>query len=90
MLYSCTPPICQQWASKGKSNITGNLFIDCLWYCVTSQAMLDVVADAGLLATSLQVISLMQMVLQARWNYDNSLLTLPHLQPFHLARLRRP
>jgi activating signal cointegrator complex subunit 3 len=54
------------------------------------QAILDVSADAGWLATTLQVINLMQMLLQARWHYDNTLLTLPHLQPHHLSRLRRP
>jgi len=58
--------------------------------CVMLQAMLDVSADAGLLATSLQVINVMQMVMQARWNHDNFILMLPHLQSFHLARLRRP
>jgi len=58
--------------------------------CVLLQAMLDVSADAGLLATSLQVINVMQMVMQARWHHDNSVLILPHLQPFHLARLQRP
>jgi len=52
--------------------------------------MLDVAADGGLLATSLQVITVMQMVMQARWNHDNPILTLPHLQPYHLARLWRP
>jgi len=57
---------------------------------VVLQAMLDVAADAGLLATSLQVISMMQMLIQARWNHENSILILPHLQPFHLARLQRP
>jgi len=57
---------------------------------VTLQAMLDVSADAGLLASSLQVISLMQMVMQARWHHENSILMLPHLLPFHLARLHRP
>ena len=54
------------------------------------QAMLDVSADAGLLATSLQVINVMQMVLQARWHQDNSVLMLPHLQSFHLSRLHHP
>jgi len=54
------------------------------------QAMLDVSADAGLLPTSLQVITVMQMVMQARWNDDNSILMLPHLQSFHLSRLLRP
>lgn len=58
--------------------------------CVMLQAMLDVSADAGLLATSLLVINVMQMVMQARWNHDNSILMLPHLQSFHLARLQRP
>jgi len=52
--------------------------------------MLDVTADAGLLATSLQVISIMQMVMQARWSYENSILMLPHLKSYHLAQLRRP
>jgi len=62
------------------------------WFCscLLLQAMLDVAADAGLLATSLQVISVMQMVMQARWNHENSILILPHLQSFHLSRLRRP
>lgn len=59
-------------------------------YCLTLQAMLDVAADGGLLATSLQVIILMQMVMQARWNHDSSVLTLPHLQAYHLDRLRHP
>ena len=58
--------------------------------CDLLQAMLDVTADAGLLATSLQVISIMQMVMQARWSYENSILMLPHLKSYHLAQLRRP
>jgi len=52
--------------------------------------MLDMAADGGLLATSLQVVTLMQMVMQARWHHDNSILMLPHLQTYHLGRLRRP
>jgi len=52
--------------------------------------MLDVSADAGLLATSLQVVNVMQMVMQARWHHESSILILPHLQSFHLARLQCP
>lgn len=43
------------------------------------QAMLDICGCAGWLAAALQVQVLMQMVTQARWHTDNSLLTLPHI-----------
>ncbi|XP_042220102.1 activating signal cointegrator 1 complex subunit 3-like [Homarus americanus] len=43
------------------------------------QAMLDICGCAGWLAAALQVQVLMQMVTQARWHTDNSLLTLPHV-----------
>jgi len=46
--------------------------------------MLDVSADQGWLVTALQVIHVIQMVLQGRWYHDNTLLTLPHLQTYHL------
>ncbi|KAK7480738.1 hypothetical protein BaRGS_00027999, partial [Batillaria attramentaria] len=52
------------------------------------QAMLDVSADRGWLVTSLQVITLLQMVVQGRWWHDSSLLTLPHIELYHLACLR--
>ncbi|XP_041352458.1 activating signal cointegrator 1 complex subunit 3-like [Gigantopelta aegis] len=48
------------------------------------QAMLDVSADQGWLVTSLRVIMLIQMVVQARWLHDSSLLTLPNVMPYHL------
>nr|XP_053656826.1 activating signal cointegrator 1 complex subunit 3-like [Cherax quadricarinatus] len=41
--------------------------------------MLDMCGCAGWLASSLQVQVLMQMITQARWHTDNSLLTLPHI-----------
>ncbi|GFS12419.1 activating signal cointegrator 1 complex subunit 3-like [Elysia marginata] len=44
------------------------------------QAMLDVSADQGWLVTTLNVVQLLQMVVQARWADQSSLLTLPHLQ----------
>ncbi|KAK7072359.1 activating signal cointegrator 1 complex subunit [Halocaridina rubra] len=43
------------------------------------QALLDVCGCVGWLASSLQVQVLMQMVTQARWHTDSSLLTLPHV-----------
>ncbi|KAK4325026.1 hypothetical protein Pmani_004371 [Petrolisthes manimaculis] len=45
------------------------------------QAMLDVCGCAGWLAGALQVQVLMQMVTQARWHTDNTLLTLPYITP---------
>ena len=57
--------------------------------CVTIfQAMLDVSADRGWLVASLQVITLLQMVVQGRWWHDSSLLTLPHIELFHLPCFR--
>jgi len=41
--------------------------------------MLDLVADAGWLCTSLQVILVLQMLIQGRWLTDSSFLTLPHI-----------
>ncbi|GLG93341.1 Putative activating signal cointegrator 1 complex subunit 3 B [Gryllus bimaculatus] len=48
------------------------------------QAMLDVVAERGWLATALRVIQVLQMAVQARWVWHSDLLTLPHLEPHHL------
>jgi activating signal cointegrator complex subunit 3 len=42
------------------------------------QAMVDVAADGGWLKTTLNCMHLMQMVMQARWFTDSTLLTLPH------------
>ncbi|XP_038077615.1 activating signal cointegrator 1 complex subunit 3-like [Patiria miniata] len=44
------------------------------------QAMIDVSADQGWLATALRVMNLVQMTLQGRWLHDNALLTLPHVE----------
>merc|ERR1712111_71711 len=44
------------------------------------QAMIDVCAENGWLASTLRIIQLMQMVLQARWLKENPLLTLPHME----------
>ncbi|KAL5009476.1 hypothetical protein ScPMuIL_011781 [Solemya velum] len=52
------------------------------------QAMLDTVADQGWLVATLQIITLIQMVVQGRWNHDNSLLTLQHMMPYHINCLR--
>ena len=52
------------------------------------QALLDVSADQGWLVTSLQVIHLVQMVIQAAWWDRSCLLTLPHVTNYHLYSFR--
>lgn len=51
------------------------------------QAMLDVSAESGWLASTLRIVTLLQMVVQARWDTDHSLLVLPHLEPHMLPNL---
>lgn len=51
--------------------------------------MLDVAANDGWLATALRLAQLMQMVIQARWATDSSLLTLPHVEEEHLKEVDR-
>ena len=53
------------------------------------QAMLDLVADAGWLCTTLQVIQVIQMLIQGRWNTDSSFLTIPHVEQAHLPAFRQ-
>ncbi|KAL7288666.1 hypothetical protein TKK_0017394 [Trichogramma kaykai] len=48
------------------------------------QAMIDVVAERGHLSSTLQVMQLLQMVLQARWVEESALLTLPNVEKEHL------
>jgi len=48
------------------------------------QAMIDVSAEHGWLATTLRTQQIMQMVIQARWVQDSPLLTLPHLEAHHM------
>ncbi|KAL0173068.1 hypothetical protein M9458_033379, partial [Cirrhinus mrigala] len=43
-------------------------------------AMLDVVANEGWLVSALSICNLVQMIIQARWLHDSSLLTLPHIE----------
>lgn len=52
------------------------------------QAMLDVSADQGWLATSLYITHLIQMIIQGHWLDDSSLLTIPHVMPYHLHYFR--
>ena len=44
------------------------------------QAMIDVCAESGWLPSTLRVITILQMCVQARWDTDTGLLTLPHTQ----------
>jgi hypothetical protein len=42
--------------------------------------MIDMAAEKGLLATTIQVQNLLQMVIQARWLKDSSLSILPKVE----------
>uniref|UniRef100_A0A673JLY9 SEC63 domain-containing protein n=1 Tax=Sinocyclocheilus rhinocerous TaxID=307959 RepID=A0A673JLY9_9TELE len=52
------------------------------------EAMLDVVANEGWLVSVMSICSLVQMIIQARWLHDSSLLTLPHIQKQDLYHIR--
>ncbi|KAK8786608.1 hypothetical protein V5799_023611 [Amblyomma americanum] len=43
------------------------------------QAIIDIVANQGWLIPALSAVVVLQMVIQARWHTDNTLLTLPHV-----------
>ena len=51
------------------------------------QALVDIAASEGWLATTLRVATLVQMCVQGTWSSQSSLLTLPHLQEDHIAKL---
>ncbi|TRZ04207.1 hypothetical protein DNTS_002616, partial [Danionella cerebrum] len=53
------------------------------------QAMLDVVAHEGWLVSALSVCNLVQMIIQARWLHDSSLITLPHIEKQDLYLFRK-
>ncbi|XP_078504501.1 activating signal cointegrator 1 complex subunit 3 [Lissotriton helveticus] len=53
------------------------------------QAMLDIAAHQGWLVTALNITHLVQMVIQARWIDDSSLLTLPNIEQHHLYLFRK-
>ncbi|XP_075718320.1 activating signal cointegrator 1 complex subunit 3 [Rhinoderma darwinii] len=53
------------------------------------QAMLDVAAHHGWLVTVLNITNLVQMVIQARWIYESSLLTVPNIEKHHLHLFRK-
>ncbi|CAD5122095.1 DgyrCDS10545 [Dimorphilus gyrociliatus] len=51
------------------------------------QAMLDTCAGQGWLVTSIRIINLIQMIIQARWLNDSTLLVLPHIDSRILPKL---
>ena len=51
--------------------------------------MIDVAANEGWLAAALRLMQLVQMVVQGRWVYDSSLLTLPNIEQHHLPYFAR-
>ncbi|XP_076242802.1 activating signal cointegrator 1 complex subunit obelus isoform X1 [Calliopsis andreniformis] len=48
------------------------------------QAMIDTAAEHGWLASTLMIMQLLQMVIQARWFDESAITTLPHVNPEHL------
>lgn len=50
-----------------------------------SQAMIDIAAESGWLSTTLRIIQILQMVIQARWIDDSALITLPHIEKEDLS-----
>ncbi|XP_014597737.1 PREDICTED: activating signal cointegrator 1 complex subunit 3 [Polistes canadensis] len=48
------------------------------------QAMIDIVAEKGWLASTLRIMQLLQMVIQARWIDEPAVITLPHINKEHL------
>lgn len=52
------------------------------------QAMIDVCADSGWLFTALNAMQLVQMIVQARWRQDSSLLVLPHFNRKLISTLK--
>ena len=52
------------------------------------QAMIDVAADSGWLATTIRIQHLLQMVIQAIWIDEPSVLILPHIESFLVPVLR--
>jgi activating signal cointegrator complex subunit 3 len=53
------------------------------------QGMVDLAADQGWLATALHVMLIVQMLIQARWHDDSSLLSLPHVSEVEVERLEQ-
>lgn len=46
--------------------------------------MIDIVAENGWLASTLRIMQLLQMVIQARWIDEPAVITLPHINKEHL------
>merc|ERR550537_1822543 len=53
------------------------------------QAMVDVSADSGWLATTLSCMGLVQMIVQAKWHDASTLTTLPNIDDDKLAAFAR-
>ena len=51
--------------------------------------MIDVSAESGWLTSTLRIMNVMQMVIQARWIHDSPLLMLPRVEPHMLYLFRK-
>ncbi len=52
--------------------------------------MIDVSAESGWLATTLQIQTLLQMIIQGAWHNKSSILTLPNIEHFMLYSFKIP
>ncbi len=66
---------------KFQQNLGGVL----LFIVFVPQAMVDMAANEGWLATTLRLMHLVQMCVQGRWILDSSVLSLPHVGEEYLA-----
>lgn len=48
------------------------------------QSMIDIVAERGWLASTLRLMQLLQMIIQARWIDESAIVTLPNIEREHL------
>lgn len=53
------------------------------------QAMIDICAERGWLATVLRVQQLMQSIIQARWYDESPIMTLPYVEDFNISTFKK-
>lgn len=51
--------------------------------------MIDICAEEGWLASTLRLQNMMQMVIQGSWIRSSPILTLPHVEDFHVKLLQK-
>lgn len=74
--FSRLPLPCADYITDSKSVLDQSIRI--------LQSMIDVVAERGWLPSTLRIMQLLQMIIQARWIEESPIATLPHIQKEHL------